>query len=267
MGPGTYPAPRRCDDDDADDDDETLQWKVMMPLPLSLARVGCPLSAWRRSLVDEPPQVYALTNMTEVENKEMPFRCQRDGDAIIFRHSYWLGVVRGPHITIRHAKKLDVELHLTSQGFVFVGQDSYFQGAGGTCIPSLGRAGVVWVQGPRPARWIERARGRELLRRQRILSTQGDLNWLGIAKNARLEDPEEDTICGAEEEKNEVPLPFAKGSDKRFENNWKNADSDRYSVRKLMHDDIEDLVYNSGGNDQGDLISDEESWSLKGGSD
>jgi hypothetical protein len=205
--------------------------------------------------------VYALTNMTEIQGKLMPFRCERDGDAIIFRHSYWLGIVHGPHITIKHAKMENVELHLTKQGFVYVGQDSYCQGAGGTgtAVPRLGRAGVIWVQGPKPARWIQRARGIELLKRQRVLCQQGDLTWLDIAKNARLEDPKEDEAVGIEEDDKveAAPRNLGRKKDYQFLRDLKPQGKRGYSISTMDgEDDLDNLIYGNSGVSNGESEDD-----------
>ena len=71
--------------------------------------------------------VNALVNLTVVQKRRMPFRALADGDPVVFRHSYWHGQVLGGSVVIRHLKKTDLALHLTPEGFVFVGQPTVLQ--------------------------------------------------------------------------------------------------------------------------------------------
>jgi len=144
----------------------------------------------------------------------MPFRAQADGDPIVFRHSYWHGQVRGGSVVIKHLKFRQLELHMTAEGFVFVGEPSCFQGGAGPWTEfredgemvedqsdpvrdeDAGEPQALWVQGAKRPQKVDVSRATELLREQGILWRQGDNEWKFIAREARLRDPERDRQLG-----------------------------------------------------------------------
>jgi hypothetical protein len=164
--------------------------------------------------------VQTLVNLTVVEKRRMPFRALADGDPVVFRHSYWHGQVKGGSVVIKHLKAKQVELHLTPEGFVFVGQPSYFQGGRGGWTEiredegiledlsdphydeEAGQPKAVWVQGAKRPQKIELARASDLLQEQDVLWRQGDNDWKFVAREARLRDAERDRALGRRHERN-----------------------------------------------------------------
>lgn len=158
--------------------------------------------------------VQSLVNLTVVQNRSMPFRAIADGDPVIFRHSYWHGQVQGGSVVIKHLKKTKLELHLTPEGFVFVGEPSYLQGGEGEMwteieddvikedpVPrlvdeSLGPPLAIWVQGPKRAQKVAVDRAVDLLKEQDLKWRQGDTEWMYIAREAKLENATKDAAMG-----------------------------------------------------------------------